>query len=80
MSEQISHQQPANNSFLSEQTSIGHRPPAKRTSCLVNSFFWRVAGVVGAHGDDPPGSPGRPLHAGQVVAQPAAEHDGASLV
>jgi hypothetical protein len=80
MSEQISHQQPANNSFLSEQTSIGHRPPAKRTSCLVNSFFWRVAGVVGAHGDDPPGSPGRPLHAGQVVAQPAAGHDGASLV
>jgi hypothetical protein len=29
LSEQISHQQPANSTFLSEQ--ISHQPPAKRT-------------------------------------------------
>jgi hypothetical protein len=31
----ISHQQPANNTFLSEQTSISHQPPAKRTGRLM---------------------------------------------
>jgi hypothetical protein len=30
-SQQISHQQPASSTFLSEQTSISHQPPAKRT-------------------------------------------------
>jgi hypothetical protein len=29
--EQISHQQPANSTFLSEQTSTSHQPPANRT-------------------------------------------------
>jgi hypothetical protein len=30
-SEQTSHQQSANNTFISEQTSIKRQPPAKRT-------------------------------------------------
>jgi hypothetical protein len=33
-SEQTNQQQSGNNTFLSEQTSISHQPPAKRTSCL----------------------------------------------
>jgi hypothetical protein len=33
LSEQISHQQPANSIFLSEQTSTSRQPPAKRTCC-----------------------------------------------
>jgi hypothetical protein len=31
-SQQTSHQQPVNNTFLSEQISTSHQPPAKRTS------------------------------------------------
>jgi hypothetical protein len=31
LSEQTSHQQPASSTFLSEQTSTSHQPPAKRT-------------------------------------------------
>jgi hypothetical protein len=31
LSEQISHQRPANSTFLSEQTSTSHQPPANRT-------------------------------------------------
>jgi hypothetical protein len=34
LSQQTSHQQPANNTFLSEQTSTSHQPPAKRTGGL----------------------------------------------
>jgi hypothetical protein len=30
LSEQTSHQQPANSTFLSKQTSTSHQPPAKR--------------------------------------------------
>jgi hypothetical protein len=32
LSEQISHQQPANSSFLSEQTNTSRQPPPKRTA------------------------------------------------
>jgi hypothetical protein len=32
-SQQISHQQPASSTFLSQQTSTSHQPPAKRTGC-----------------------------------------------
>jgi hypothetical protein len=32
--EQISRQKSANNTFLSEQTSTSHQPPAKRTGCM----------------------------------------------
>jgi hypothetical protein len=35
LSQQISHQQPASSTFLSEQTITSHQPPAKRTCCLV---------------------------------------------
>jgi hypothetical protein len=31
LSEQTSHQQSVSNTFLSEQTSTSHQPPAKRT-------------------------------------------------
>jgi hypothetical protein len=31
LSAQTSHQQPASSTFLSEQTSTSHQPPAKRT-------------------------------------------------
>jgi hypothetical protein len=48
LSEQTSHQQPASNTFLSEQTSTSHQPPAKRTGCKLSSlsvreFFWANA-------------------------------------
>jgi hypothetical protein len=33
LSEQTSHQQPANSTFLSEQISTSHQSPAKRTCC-----------------------------------------------
>jgi hypothetical protein len=33
LSEQISRQQPANNTFLSQQISTSHQPPVKRTGC-----------------------------------------------
>jgi hypothetical protein len=33
LSQQISHQQPANSTLLSEQTSTRHQPPANRTDC-----------------------------------------------
>jgi hypothetical protein len=34
LSQQISHQQSANSTLLSEQTSTSHQPPANRTGCL----------------------------------------------
>jgi hypothetical protein len=33
LSEQIGHQQPANSTFLSEQTSTSRQPPGERTGC-----------------------------------------------
>jgi hypothetical protein len=39
LSEQTSHQQPANITFLSEQTSTSHQPPANRTGCIFASKF-----------------------------------------
>jgi hypothetical protein len=33
LAQQISHQQPANSTFLSEQISTSHQPPANRTGC-----------------------------------------------
>jgi hypothetical protein len=43
LSEQISHQQQANSTFLSQQISTSHQPPAKRTgwmsSLLLLRFF-----------------------------------------
>jgi hypothetical protein len=35
LSEQTSHEQPANNTFLSKQISISHQQPAKRRGCLL---------------------------------------------
>jgi hypothetical protein len=35
LSEQINHQQSANSTFLSEQTSTSHQPPADRTDCQI---------------------------------------------
>jgi hypothetical protein len=35
LSEQTSHQQQANSTFLSEQTSTSHQPPAKRTGRMT---------------------------------------------
>jgi hypothetical protein len=42
LSEQTSHQQPASSTFLSEQTSTSHQPPANRTSSnLIKRSFVR---------------------------------------
>jgi hypothetical protein len=38
LSEQTSHQQPASSTFLSEQTSTSHQPPANRTGCRFTIF------------------------------------------
>jgi hypothetical protein len=37
LSEEISHQQPANSTFLSEQTSTSHQPPTNRTGCQFHA-------------------------------------------
>jgi hypothetical protein len=50
LSEQTSHQQPASRTFLLEQISTSHQPPAKRTGWVPRSFsvqifawfFWSV--------------------------------------
>jgi hypothetical protein len=40
LKEQTSHQQSGSSTFLSEQISTSHQPPAKRTGCLSGfSFF-----------------------------------------
>jgi hypothetical protein len=38
LSEQTSHHQSANSTFLSEQISISYQPPAKRTGCWLQCF------------------------------------------
>jgi hypothetical protein len=45
LSEQTSHQQPASSTFLSEQTSSSHQPPAKRTGCTVFKR-WNVTNII----------------------------------
>jgi hypothetical protein len=39
LSEQTSHQQPTNNTFLSEQISTNHQPPAKRIGCMISTYI-----------------------------------------
>jgi hypothetical protein len=36
--EQTSHKQSANSTFLSEQISTGHQPPAKQTDCPTSQY------------------------------------------
>jgi hypothetical protein len=43
--EQISHQQPASSTFLSEQTSTSHQPLAKRTGCWLLSCAPKIPGA-----------------------------------
>jgi hypothetical protein len=40
LSEQTNHQQPASSTFLSEQISTSHQPPAKQTG-----FRWEVSNI-----------------------------------
>jgi hypothetical protein len=42
LSEQTSHQQPANITFLSQQISTSHQPPAKRTGCWNGARVWNL--------------------------------------